>query len=179
VSGGGGWGPKEGLLSLDPQTSYDIPSEARFDFSSGTLEEAQASALGNIVQAGGSIQFFAALHPTSDHLPQKSTRKNALTFGAVPSKADEFGLPPNGDESELEGENLSFLWDQFGCVSESGMFLQYRGEASQKWLANTTKVDLPYSVVGRYAMPLSQEITHSTDANSEALLLSKNAKITS
>lgn len=54
------------------------------------------------------------------------------------------------------------------------MFLQYRDKASQKWLSNTTKVDLPYSVVGRYAAALSKE---STDTKPAAPLSSQDDKI--
>ncbi|APA09009.1 hypothetical protein sscle_04g037790 [Sclerotinia sclerotiorum 1980 UF-70] len=58
VSGGGGWGAKQGLLSLDPQLTYEDIASARFDYTPHRIEEGQDSTLGNLARRGDHIQFF-------------------------------------------------------------------------------------------------------------------------
>ncbi|ESZ95834.1 hypothetical protein SBOR_3776 [Sclerotinia borealis F-4128] len=58
VSGGGGWGSKQGLLSLDPQLTHEDIASARFDHSPHSIEEGQDSTLGNLARRGDHIQFF-------------------------------------------------------------------------------------------------------------------------
>ncbi|KAI9642334.1 hypothetical protein NHQ30_009136 [Ciborinia camelliae] len=58
VSGGGGWGSKQGLLSLDPQLTYEDIASARFDYTPHSIEEGQDSKLGNLARRGDHIQFF-------------------------------------------------------------------------------------------------------------------------
>jgi hypothetical protein len=168
VSGGGGWGSKQGLLSLDPQTScIDDTDEAPFDFSSGSLEEQHASALGNMAQPGAYIQFFVAdssqiecgdhLHgPAKRHLKAAEMFQNSLVIGTVPSTIDDLPQPQknNGQEaSGIRGSHIKIRLGHFGCVSESGMFLSHTEvepshSDDQIELTNrqtSTKVDLPYS----------------------------------
>ncbi|KAF7894061.1 hypothetical protein EAF00_007575 [Botryotinia globosa] len=58
VSGGGGWGAKQGLLSLDPQMSYEDIVSAPFEYTDQSMEKAQDSSLGNLARRGDHIQFF-------------------------------------------------------------------------------------------------------------------------
>ncbi|KAG4033369.1 hypothetical protein MFRU_005g03790 [Monilinia fructicola] len=58
VSGGGGWGAKQGLLSLDPQVTYEDVSPAGFEHTPYSTEHEQGSTLGNLARRGDHIQFF-------------------------------------------------------------------------------------------------------------------------
>jgi len=157
VSGGGGWGAKQGLLSLDPQTTYDAIPEARYDYSEGTLEEQQASALGKIAQEGDSIQFFVA-HTRKYHDASKLSGKakgqlrKSIVFGAIPSTIDDIPGPQNTDGTALDPniKPLHIRVGHFGYVSESGMFLHYgpqknKGSKEPVSVESYTKIDLPYS----------------------------------
>ena len=157
LSGGGGWGVKQGLLSLDPQSTFDVVNEARIDFSTGSIEDQQSSALGNIAEVDALIQFFVAnttvpfaappQHPVHGNLSRRTT-----VIGAVPSTIDD----PKVDEdpSPLKTDHI-FLPRHFGAVSESGLFLtalRHKDTSnSGKEISNKapihTKIDLPYSYV--------------------------------
>ena len=167
MSGGGGWGAKNGLLSLDPQNSYIEAGEALFDFSNGSLEEQQVSALGNIAKPGAYIQFFAAdssrighaerlPEPAKKHLNVVDTFQNSLVIGTVPSTIDNVPRNQINHGQETSGVRKSFIKAQlghFGCVSESGVFLnlaevehnRYEDRIDHIRRENSTKIDLPYS----------------------------------
>lgn len=175
VSGGGGWGAKQGLLyehpepcvlsrhlsftwwnanikahrSLDPQTTYTTVNEARFDFSSESLEEQQASALGNIANEHSFIQFFLAKESKRESKDQKERPiSSSVSIGTTPSTIDEISIPVGNDVRGLE--DLYSIPGHFGAVSESGMYYSSntihhlptkdRIERSVK-----TKIDVPYS----------------------------------
>lgn len=149
MSGGGGWGVKQGLLSLDPQVNYDNIEEARFDMSSGASEqEQQDAALGDLARPGDWIQFFTVNpskvkeqsdegpKPLDLHYWQDSITKERITtpetadaiswmestvFGAVPSTIDKM---PDNDGGIDSKKGVVFQQGHFGAVSESGLFLR-------------------------------------------------------
>ncbi|KAF7955984.1 hypothetical protein EAE96_004905 [Botrytis aclada] len=63
VSGGGGWDAKQGLLSLDPQMTYEDIVSASFEYNDQSMDKAQDSTLGNLARRGDHIQFFT-INPT-------------------------------------------------------------------------------------------------------------------
>lgn len=161
MSGGGGWGAKQGLLSLDPQTTYTEIPEARFDFSQGTMAEQQASALGNLAQEGAFIQFFAAY---DKHIQGEPVRfdhvatRGSIVLGSVPSTVDDIA-PSQTLVAPPEGEKLYHLKSgHFGFVSESGVFVHH-GFKKPNVGSNPdplhvpsehfTKIDLPHSYMYR------------------------------
>ncbi|KAK6587501.1 hypothetical protein PZA11_000791 [Diplocarpon coronariae] len=162
LSGGGGWGAKQGLLSLDPQTTYAEIPEARFDFSGGSLEEQQASALGNLAQEGAHIQFFVAHNkrPLADmeDLGRAKMMRTSTVFGSVPSTVDDV-YPAQSANSPRSTEQPVYhiRRGHFGFVSESGMFVRHStvksdimsmGDAPSAG-ESVTKIDLPYSYLVR------------------------------
>ncbi|PVH78837.1 hypothetical protein DL98DRAFT_236536 [Cadophora sp. DSE1049] len=157
LSGGGGWGAKQGLLSLDPQTTYSEIPEARFDFSGGSLEEQQTSALGNIAQEGAYIQFFVARRNTLKEMPvydrsaYKVLMRQSAVFGAVPSTVDDVPTPPreiNKESTDTPTPPFIIRRGHFGLVSEAGMFVRHgpHHKPGQPPMPDSfTKVDMPYS----------------------------------
>ncbi|KAG4428536.1 hypothetical protein IFR05_015982 [Cadophora sp. M221] len=155
LSGGGGWGAKQGLLSLDPQTTYSEIPEARFDFSGGSLEEQQTSALGNIAQQGAYIQFFVASRERGLGLIQhpvergKILMRKSAVFGAVPSTVDDIPPQPQTQTAADNGtktgsKSIHVRRGHFGFVSESGMFVRHGPDRSATG-DGFTKIDMPYS----------------------------------
>ncbi|KAE9381464.1 hypothetical protein N431DRAFT_359494 [Stipitochalara longipes BDJ] len=154
LSGGGGWGLKEGLLSLDPQTTYSASNESRYDYSEDSLDEQQASALGRLAQEGAFIQFLVAAK--NDEGPINSLQGNgsenvaftrsSTVVGVVPSTVDDV----HGEQQVMPTtSDLQVYLGHFGMVSESGMFL--RGVKPEKMDKGElvpsleTKIDLPFS----------------------------------
>ncbi|QSZ32110.1 hypothetical protein DSL72_001679 [Monilinia vaccinii-corymbosi] len=84
VSGGGGWGAKQGLLSLDPQVTYEDIASPRFDYTPQSIEEGQDSTLGNLARRGDHIQFFT-INP--DKLKEYEAPMEDLA-SAEPSSSD-------------------------------------------------------------------------------------------
>ncbi|RAL66814.1 hypothetical protein DID88_007597 [Monilinia fructigena] len=178
VSGGGGWGAKQGLLSLDPQVTYEDISPATFEHTPYSIEHGQGTTLGNLARRGDYIQFFT-INPdklkdydslmkdsasaevsdldssASDEEPAVENWSKRSVFGVVPSTIDK--LPT----SEVSGEStalantapfLTFRKGEFGAVSESGIYLH---SSHQRRVNDTsyehinTKIDMPYSYLYR------------------------------
>jgi hypothetical protein len=145
LSGGGGWGAKQGLLSLDPQTTYSTSNESRYDYSEGSPDRQQVSALGNLAQEGAFIQFLVA-PKTFESLEENDEEhakfaRQSTVFGVVPSTVDD--IP---DEKQEKAEfDLQIHPGHFGCVSESGLFYRAPKMGRSNPRIVETKIDLPYS----------------------------------
>jgi hypothetical protein len=142
LSGGGGWGKKAGLLSLDPDVRYstrDLRHDQgwKFDFDgvddgTGTAAETQKNqALGQIVKKGERIMFMLA--PKPEHVPANQTQEHGaktnpdnedpkrmldLVFGAIPSSID---MVPQDVASDTDVATIRHYPGRFGMLSEGGM----------------------------------------------------------
>lgn len=163
LSGGGGWGKKAGLLSLDPDSVYSS-RELRadqgweFDFddeSVGAAERQQKQALGEVVKEGESIMFFLA--PKGFHRTETADQSmefvrkadNAALFGVIPSTVDAIPgtLSEHTDGSSTNSANspgISHHPGLFGALSETGMALTVSREER---VISQTKFDAPFSHV--------------------------------
>lgn len=180
LSGGGGWGKKAGLLSLDPDSSYFATGESSrdddsfwpgFDFEG----EKQESALRNIVSPGDYVQFYLALPDSSEHglVEQKGRVDSNVThikpdpnshsaeFGTVPSTIDT--IPGNPSEAGESDQAVRYYPNHFGALSEVGIALtinEYDGhDVSKMEQVNQTKMDVPF---GRFRL-LSHPKSESTN----------------
>ena len=154
LSGGGGWGKKAGLLSLDPDVQYstrDLRQDQgwEFDFDgvddgTETATEAQKNkALGQIVKEGERIMFLIA--PKAEHVPDTQTHPKDtgweilldLTFGAIPSSID---LAPRNVASDTNGATIRHYPGRFGMLSEGGMAVTI----NMKKRRFQSKLDVPY-----------------------------------
>lgn len=143
VSGGGGWGKKKGLLSLDPQTSHFSLSE----------EEEMASFFqgggsSGFVPVGSTIQFFAPwpAPPSPEHAP--------FVFG-VSGFAD--------DAPDLELEHVRVVENRFGILSDKALYL-HSNDSDHALLRPTEppmKLCIPGSrvIFGRQTAASSNRIT--------------------
>ncbi|KAK0881334.1 hypothetical protein LTR87_004873 [Friedmanniomyces endolithicus] len=168
LSGGGGWGKKAGLLSLDPDSKYssrDLRADEGWDFdfddeSDGAVERQQRQALGEIVTEGESVMFLLA--PRESECFTQSRAKTwsflnrsdlAAVFGAVPSTIDSVQEErSNGPGSTADKPpHVHHRPNFFGALSEGGLALtitsnpevgntKHRGQVNSQ-----TKLDVPFS----------------------------------
>jgi hypothetical protein len=162
VSGGGGWGKKAGLLSLDPEIGFSGCAQrdalVGLDqlFNSGAdaelglppfLEKAlvgeDLSLLSQVATAGDFIQFFVSVDPSSTH--------DAASSDASPSEGDityRFGMVSNAEEVPSSGtiggnDNITVVPNSFGALSEKAIAytqpVAQGGETSE----SSTKLDIP------------------------------------
>jgi len=146
VSGGGGWGPKQGLLSLDPQKTLNEVEEPRLVSLDGSLEEQQISALGNIAKPGDYIQFFVGnrrKHISSEkRLNYGDPKKRSVVIGTAPSTIDDVPSPETSTEIKIRPGH-------FGCASQSGIYISQKSSESKQFGSEnptfSSKVDMPHS----------------------------------
>ncbi len=158
LSGGGGWGKKAGLISLDP-TPTKLDEHLSSEDSSGLLKDPEdfASALTPVIDDGDYIQFF--LFPTSTDTENDQTSKNeTLTdlpktnyweweLGTIPSTVDSMPGTTAQNESPTAKSVFAFQ-NTFGALSEKGLTLtrQFTRAGEQVTApASTTVIDVPFS----------------------------------
>lgn len=160
MSGGGGWGKKQGLLSLDPEVSFpgtarpdelvtldqifnpsaDGPLEMPAFLAKGMIGD-DLSLLSQVATAGDFIQFFVGLEPKH---PQDEV---ATTTDAETSVTYRFGVVADADEVDVQllNENkhdLVVVPSLFGALSEKAIAYSQPtvgAEAS----SSSTKLDIP------------------------------------
>ncbi|KAJ5327582.1 uncharacterized protein N7506_010684 [Penicillium brevicompactum] len=161
MSGGGGWGKKQGLLSLDPEVSFSgtanrdelVSLGQIFDPHSGkpldTLPSIDQgiglddlSLLSQVASAGDYIQFFVSVEPTVSDLPKTTDSNEAVSyhFGMV---ADSMELEAYNPEDKKE---IVTLPHTFGALSEKAIAYSQPGNGDAMPDSNT-KLDVPGSRV--------------------------------
>ncbi|RGP81553.1 v-type c subunit family [Fusarium longipes] len=109
LSGGGGWGAKKGLLSLDPQrTHFSLSEEEEMQ------RFIQAMDGGNFVPVGSKIQFFASTETSATE--PTGAKETGVVFGTANKVEPEAGSDSSRPEARL-------LEDHFGALSNDGIFV--------------------------------------------------------
>ncbi|KAI1481978.1 hypothetical protein F4774DRAFT_417336 [Daldinia eschscholtzii] len=142
LSGGGGWGLKQGLLSLDPETTHSLPNQDDVEmFIRAFQERNNSSPSEGLVTPGSYLMFCIEPHWT----------KNEIGLSQNISPTTAIGVVQNSDQ-EPDSAGLSDKVDvidgHFGVVSKSGIFLKatnvpHVSQATGQSQPFTTKVDLP------------------------------------
>jgi hypothetical protein len=116
VSGGGGWGTKQGLLSLDPETTLNAEEHEDLESFIRSFKGEDAAGGGGIVTPGSYVQFF--------------------TEGIYPRAYDTKTFHPNGSAyaigtaSEGKKDSTARVEDRKeGWKVESGLFGAVSSEA--------------------------------------------------
>lgn len=158
LSGGGGWGKKAGLLSLDPDMSYNKLHQTSRDSALETMGSSEGlSALHEVARPGEFIQFFVSPSDgdatwnarTKDiKVPPASTRRWSLEFGTISSSIDS--MPESSSQEAVEPSNprIAVFRKHFGALSEGGMSIARYCQSKKmgSWDAvMCSKVDVPYS----------------------------------
>lgn len=155
VSGGGGWGLKQGLLSLDPETTLLNSADTSHDFDlSDSVDNDQIQALGNIAKPGSWVQFLISYNLMSSRPigtvdvgtvePGFESASN-LSFGCIASTVDDMPQP-SSDPSVPSNDNnhrysVSGFYGHFGAMSEGGIFIR----ATENGVVTSSKIDVPNS----------------------------------
>ncbi|KAL4879686.1 hypothetical protein BJY04DRAFT_92488 [Aspergillus karnatakaensis] len=161
MSGGGGWGKKQGLLSLDPEMSFGQPSNESLQSLDNILSNTAAdsvngldfslelptslqdlSTLSQAAEPGNYVQFFVSVEasqPHSDSSPTTSSNCLSVDFGVV-SNADSL-LSHRAPQKDLVT-----VPNYFGALSEKAVsFLQPVSEPEPNMFGSCTKIDVPGS----------------------------------
>jgi hypothetical protein len=155
VSGGGGWGLKQGLLSLDPDTTLLKSADDRYNFNtSHSADNEHVQALGNIAKPGSWVQFLISHQPSPkrpvDTVDSSNVKPgfefiNCLSFGCIPSTVDD--MPKSSSDPSMLSDEKDLLPSvygfegHFGAMSEAGIFIR----AIENGVVTSSKIDVPYS----------------------------------
>jgi hypothetical protein len=155
VSGGGGWGLKQGLLSLDPETTLLNSADTSHNFDSSDYgDNDQIQAFGNIAKPGSWVQFLISHNLTPSKPidtvdlgtvePGFESASN-LSFGCIASTVDNMPQPSSdpsvpSDDSNLRPSVNGFC-GHFGAMSEAGIFIR----ATENGVVTSSKIDVPNS----------------------------------
>ncbi|KAI9819701.1 MAG: hypothetical protein M1832_003935 [Thelocarpon impressellum] len=142
LSGGGGWGQKKGLLSLDPESRYateDDENSAAFPSRDGTGPAEHREALGEVARPGDIVQFFLSPTSLSKPLPDHTMSgagqgqtaaydgldsevwAQRVVFGTIPSTIDTIPGEASTEAGNGQGRDCIVVKDQFGALSEQGL----------------------------------------------------------
>ncbi|KAI9928945.1 hypothetical protein MW887_001338 [Aspergillus wentii] len=164
MSGGGGWGKKQGLLSLDPEIRFLTTADQGnllvlnnlFDPNADTLPGLppldkgliidDLSLLSQVAREDDYIQFFVSVEPKldqNDALPKVQEGAISCHFGVL---SDPEILEESVDN--MAQIDLAALPNYFGALSEKAItYLQPVIEAEGEILESGTKLDVPGSRV--------------------------------
>jgi hypothetical protein len=117
VSGGGGWGAKQGLLSLDPETSYSAPEQDDIDdFIRAFQERGNEDQLDGLVKPGSYILFCVEVVQTGNDILADSLLTPGYVLG-VADRNEEDMLSPDGNIDLVE-----VIPNHFGVMSATGLY---------------------------------------------------------
>lgn len=153
LSGGGGWGKKAGLISLDPDTLYstrDLRAESgwAFDFDrdgvDGSFDEQKQQALGDIVREGDGIMLFLA-PKGRERLSSPETKVESddrtIVFGVLPSSIDDAHISSTADSAVGTAQSARHHPNTFGLLSEGGMALSLSRNGEN---VTQTRLNVPF-----------------------------------
>lgn len=162
-SGGGGWGKKAGLLSLDPTTYFERSSQSSESdhLLKGmmSMSEELGIELKEVAKPGDYIQFLVSPINLEDYTKveashfETGTNVESFEFGTIPSTIDV--VPQKRSEADYKSDNIGTFNEHFGALSEAGIGL--RGKTKNGGdVTNVepdfmhTTVDVPYSRFSLY-----------------------------
>lgn len=156
LSGGGGWGNRQGLLALDPERDFDsTPELSPFEGLEGEdAETEKRRGLSEIVSPGYLVNFWvesSAMLPPEKRFTEPLDGSwevfpncTSFVFGTMPSTDDP---TPTSDQTvtiESARQHCIYVPDHFGMLSEKGMSF---GIASPDGQSTQTKIDVPHSEI--------------------------------
>ena len=138
LSGGGGWGNKQGLLALDPDSSFHKPkTEFKGVFGDGyDIEAEKREALGEVVRPGDVVRFLVLVERR--HLRTKVHSKftgsqplmlngpPSFHVGSIPSTIDEMPLTEDPLPETANFPDYIICKGHFGALSKTGMSIELK-----------------------------------------------------
>lgn len=152
TSGGGGWGNKAGLLSLEPEMEYGTDQGSHDGDASRFLDLDrfldETDLVRNVASPGDYVRFY--ISPNSDsksnsHVllngANEVARVDSIDFGVSPSTLDEMRTESALDTTEHELHSVHVFKNHFGAMSEVGFSFGQIKPGPQV----QTKIDMPYA----------------------------------
>ncbi|KAI0387929.1 hypothetical protein F5Y04DRAFT_241337 [Hypomontagnella monticulosa] len=148
MSGGGGWGLKQGLLSLDPETTYSPPDQDDIEmFIRAFHERDSPNPSGGLATPGSYIMFCVEPHYIGSEIESSQHMTPTTSIGVAPNNDEE--ITPMDTSN-----NVKIIDNHFGVVSKAGLFLKATelphtigisktDESAEESQVFTTKVNLP------------------------------------
>ncbi|KAI1134368.1 hypothetical protein F5Y05DRAFT_233913 [Hypoxylon sp. FL0543] len=146
LSGGGGWGLKQGLLSLDPEISHSLPDQDDVEmFIKAFQERDSPNPSEGLVTPGSYLMFCIEPHCTEGDIRSSKQMEPAAVLGVAPNYDGKL------DSGSLS-DKIDIVSDHFGVVSTAGLFLKAlphiagvngTNESAKRPQAFTTKIDFP------------------------------------
>ncbi|KAI8964384.1 hypothetical protein F5Y11DRAFT_94883 [Daldinia sp. FL1419] len=142
LSGGGGWGLKQGLLSLDPETSHSLPDQDDIEMFIRAFQERNSpNPSEGLVTPGSYLMFCIEPHWTKNEIESSQKLTPTTTIGVVQNNDQE------PDPASLSSK-VDIIDNHFGVVSKTGLFLKaanlsHPSETTDQPRPFTTKIDLP------------------------------------
>ncbi|KAH8890982.1 hypothetical protein GQ53DRAFT_165471 [Thozetella sp. PMI_491] len=148
LSGGGGWGAKQGLLSLDPQTRYTSPDQEDVESFIRSFRGDTSDDDGSIIRPGSSIQFYVEPpRNLSKGEPGSVAEVSSSTLSLYVGTQDEAETPFGSEENP---DAVSVTVNLFGAISSQGIYLASAangtGRSSDAPTVGT-KIDAPGSAI--------------------------------
>ncbi|KAL8688528.1 MAG: hypothetical protein Q9218_005586 [Villophora microphyllina] len=153
LSGGGGWGNKQGLLALDHEQDFNVESELSSLENSGdgvlSFEEVSSGHGHEALSDQDSIRFYViGPVPTKAKASGQSwelqNHKTSFVFGTTPSTIDAMPLSSSATASDSTSQPCVFAPGHFGMLSEYGMTF---GGTTKDGLPIQTKIDVPFASI--------------------------------
>ncbi|KAL8994834.1 MAG: hypothetical protein Q9169_005310 [Polycauliona sp. 2 TL-2023] len=165
LSGGGGWGNRQGLLALDPEADFDLAPELTMaqDFENGSPEVGEGNNSSQIVNPGDIVEFFVCktFEPSSTR-SRKATGSwtincpPCVVFGTTPSTIDAMPGSSNTPQGARSSPDCLFIPRHFGMLSEQGVSLTTR---TMDGRVRSTKIDVPHAL---FSSGLEQHQVHAS-----------------
>jgi hypothetical protein len=160
LSGGGGWGKKAGLLSLDPVPANQAAESSKDDEFLGMVNDPEdfESTLTPVVRDGDSIQFFISPKSDLEKMAKESSSFRGVAklagfgsrpwgweLGTVPSTIDS--VPGESWQHRPSKSKMIETFHGFGALTEGPMTLTQHSqvEKSKTSIVNTTTIDVPFT----------------------------------
>ncbi|KAL9604018.1 MAG: hypothetical protein Q9219_000780 [cf. Caloplaca sp. 3 TL-2023] len=155
LSGGGGWGNRQGLLALDPELDFDdAPEFSASDLTENADPETEKrTKLGQIVNPGDTVQFFMR-HPKASSTSASTSngksyshdfpKSTSVVFGTIPSTLDAMPVTSTAVVDDSEELSCTYVQGHFGMLSEQGISLSTTIADGRDL---RTKIDVPHTAV--------------------------------
>ncbi|KAK3310557.1 uncharacterized protein B0T15DRAFT_489232 [Chaetomium strumarium] len=153
LSGGGGWGLKKGLLSLDPQTR--LTTDEHQDLESFISSFRGDTSAGGIITPGSYVQFFVepalpSPQEDDDYAPvtrsSSSSSSSSVRFRTLTTVFGTHARPPIRSPLAATASDPVRAWPGlFGALSSEAMYISHRGETRDGQVVIATKIDVPRS----------------------------------
>lgn len=155
LSGGGGWGKKAGLLSLDPEAA---PQRIQSSIADAALLRHDGidtipESIQDIAPSGYWVQFFVSAEELKEsnkaevRLDHNGGRELVMELGVVPDSSDEIHTP-NPTNRAVHNRMFTVYSSYFGALSEKGISVKktkHGAANSSNAPALDTYLDVPYT----------------------------------